>query len=266
MDKMTIIGLVAVMLTIVYVLAAGNIIHMLFNPLALIIVYGGTFSATLIAYPWAVIKEITPSLRVLLFPSKHSDKDMEESINYLSSLAEKARREGIESLSAEMPKINDKFLAHGIQMLVDGLEHDVIRDNLSREIFYTRHNQQKVSGSFRTMATVAPIFGLLGTLMGIVDMLRNLSDPANMGAAMSNAVTATFYGIFSANIFIPIATKLTDHSERDIINKEMMAEGIMAIHQGDLPLDRKKEIDGIHHGPHAAKVNERLTRPKGLLI
>lgn len=242
MDKMTIAGLVAVLLVVIYVLAAGNIVHMLFNPLALIIVFGGTFSATLIAYPWAVIKEIMPSLRVLLFPSRHSDKDMEASIEYLSSLAEKARREGIESLADELPKINDKFLSHGVQMLVDGLEHDVIKDNLSREIFYTRHNQQKVSGSFRTMATVAPIFGLLGTLMGIVEMLRNLSNPSNMGAAMSNAVTATFYGIFSANIFIPIATKLTDHSERDIINKEMVAEGIMAIQQGDVPLIVRKKL------------------------
>lgn len=242
LDKMTIIGLVAILLTILYVLAAGNILHMLFNPLALIIVYGGTFSATFIAYPWPVIKEIVPSLRVLLFPSKHSDEDMENMINTLAALAEKARRDGVETLQAEIPNVQDKFLLHGVQMLVDGLEHDVIKDNLAREIFYTRHNQQKVSGSFRTMATVAPIFGLLGTLMGIVEMLRNLSNPSTMGAAMSNAVTATFYGIFSANVFIPIATKLTDHSERDIISKEMIAEGIMAIQQGDVPLIVRKKL------------------------
>jgi len=242
MDKMTIIGIVAILLTIVYVLAVGNILHMLLNPLALVIVFGGTFSATLIAYPWSVIKEIAPSLRILLFPGNNTDKDMENKIDYLASLAEKARRDGIESLSGEIPKMEDRFLVHGIQMLVDGLEHDVIRDNLGREIFYTRHNQQKVSGAFRTMATVAPIFGLLGTLMGIVDMLRNLSNPSSMGAAMSNAVTATFYGIFSANVFIPIATKLTDHSERDIISKEMIAEGIMSIQQGDVPLILRKKL------------------------
>jgi len=224
------------------VLSAGNIIHMLFNPLALIIVFGGTFSATLIAYPWAVIKEIIPSLRILLFPSKHTDKDMEEMINFLITLAEKARREGVESLGAELPRIENKFLSHGVQMLVDGLEQDVIKDNLDREIFYTRHNQQKVSGAFRTMATVAPIFGLLGTLMGVVEMLRNMSNPTSMGAAMSNAVTATFYGIFSANVFIPIATKLTDHSERDIISKEMIAEGVMAIQQGDVPTIVRKKL------------------------
>jgi chemotaxis protein MotA len=242
MDKMTIIGLVAVMLTVLYVLSAGNIIHMLLNPLALIIVFGGTFSATLIAYPWTVVREIIPSLRIMFFPGKHTEKDMEDQIDYLTSLAERARRDGIETLQSEMGKIDNKFLAHGLQMLVDGLEKDVIKDNLDREIFYTRHNQQKVSGVFRTMATVAPIFGLLGTLMGIVDMLRNLSNPSNMGAAMANAVTATFYGIFSANIFIPIATKLTDNSERDIISKEMVAEGIMAIQEGDVPLIVRKKL------------------------
>ena len=242
MDKMTIIGLVAVMLTVLYVLSAGNIIHMLLNPLALIIVFGGTYSATLIAYPWTVVREIIPSLRILFFPGKHTEKDMEDQIDYLTSLAERARRDGIETLQSEMGKIDNKFLAHGLQMLVDGLEKDVIKDNLDREIFYTRHNQQKVSGVFRTMATVAPIFGLLGTLMGIVDMLRNLSNPSNMGAAMANAVTATFYGIFSANIFIPIATKLTDNSERDIISKEMVAEGIMAIQEGDVPLIVRKKL------------------------
>jgi chemotaxis protein MotA len=239
---MTIIGLVAVMLTVLYVLSAGNIIHMLLNPLALIIVFGGTFSATLIAYPWTVVREIIPSLRIMFFPGKHTEKDMEDQIDYLTSLAERARRDGIETLQSEMGKIDNKFLAHGLQMLVDGLEKDVIKDNLDREIFYTRHNQQKVSGVFRTMATVAPIFGLLGTLMGIVDMLRNLSNPSNMGAAMANAVTATFYGIFSANIFIPIATKLTDNSERDIISKEMVAEGIMAIQEGDVPLIVRKKL------------------------
>lgn len=245
MDIMTIIGLIAVMLTVLYVLAAGNIMHMLLNPLALIIVFGGTFSATLIAYPWEVLKEILPSLRILFFPSKNTDKDRQEMIDVLTSLAEKARRDGIESLQDDVPKLESSFLAHGVQMVVDGLEQDVIKDNMEREIFYTRQNHQKVSGTFRTMATVAPIFGLLGTLIGIVDMLRNMSDPTHMGAAMANAVTATFYGIFSSNIFIPIATKLNGHSERDIITKEMVVEGILSIHQGDVPLIVRKKLNAF---------------------
>jgi chemotaxis protein MotA len=245
MDLMTIIGLIAVMGTVLYVLSMGNIVHMLFNPLALVVVYGGTFSATLIAYPWDTVKSIIPSLRILFFPSKNTDKDRQDLVEHLTTLAEKGRRDGIESLQDEVNKADNRFLSHGIQMLVDGLEQDVIRENLEREIFYTRQSHQKVAGVFRTMATMAPIFGLLGTLIGIVDMLRNLSNPSNMGAAMANAVTATFYGIFSSNIFIPIATKLTDHSERDIITKEMVAEGIISIHEGDVPLIVKKKLNAF---------------------
>lgn len=245
MDLMTIIGLLAVAGTVLYVLSAGNIVHMLFNPLALIVVYGGTFSATLIAYPWDVLKEIFPSLRILFFPSKNTDKDRQDLIALLTSLAEKARRDGIGKLQEEVPRLENRFLRHGIQMVVDGLEADVIRDNMEREIFYTRQNHAKVAGTFRTMATVAPIFGLLGTLIGVVEMLRNMSDPAHMGKAMANAVTATFYGIFSSNIFIPIATKLTNHGERDIITQEMVAEGILAIHAGDVPLIVEKKLNAF---------------------
>jgi len=245
MDLMTIIGLISVLLTVLYILSAGSILHMLFNPLALIVVYGGTFSATLIAYPWDVLKEIFPSMRVLFFPSKNTDKDRQNMIDTLTTYAEKARRDGIESLQVEIPNIESTFLAHGVQMLVDGFEQDMIRENMEREIFYTRQNHQKVSGVFRTMATVAPIFGLLGTLVGIVDMLRNLSDPTAMGSAMSNAVTATFYGIFSSNIFIPIATKLNGHSERDIITREMVVEGVISISKGDVPLLVRKKLNAF---------------------
>ncbi|MGE5894577.1 MAG: motility protein A [bacterium] len=245
MDIMTIIGLVAVAITVLYVLSAGNIVNMIFNPLALIVVFGGTFSATLIAYPWDVLKELIPSLRVLFFPSKNTERDRYNLIDQLISLAEKGKRDGIEKLQEDIPKIENRFLAHGIQMLVDGLEQEVIKDNMEREIYYTRQNHQKVAGVFKTMATVAPIFGLLGTLIGIVDMLRNLSNPTHMGVAMANAVTATFYGIFSSNIFIPIATKLSGHSERDILTKEMLAEGIVSIHQGDVPLIVRKKLNAF---------------------
>lgn len=245
MDLMTLLGLIAVGITVLYVLSAGNIVHMLLNPLALIIVFGGTFSATLIAYPWDVLKEILPSMRVLLFPSKNTDKDRQDMIALLTSLAEKAKRDGVERLQEDLPKIENRFLAHGMQMLVDGFEKDVIKENMEREILYTRQNHQKVAGTFRTMATVAPIFGLLGTLIGVVEMLRNMSDPVHMGKAMANAVTATFYGIFSSNIFIPIATKLTNHSERDIITQEMVAEGILSIHAGDVPLIVEKRLNAF---------------------
>lgn len=245
MDLMTIVGIASAAVTVFYVLHAGNILHILLNPIALVVVFGGTLSATLIAYPFYVLKELPQSLKLLFFPQKNSDIDRQRLIEHMGKLSGKARKEGIASLESEIPRMPDKFMAKGIRMLIDGLEPEIIDDNLRREILYTQQSHFKVSNVFRTMATVAPIFGLLGTLVGVVDMLRNLSNPTNMGTAMASAVTATFYGILSANIFIPIATKLGDHSERDIKTMEMVAEGIISIQQGDVPLITSKKLNAF---------------------
>jgi len=99
---------------------------------------------------------------------------------------------------------------------------------------------------YRTMATLAPVFGLLGTLIGVVQVLRNLSDPETLGKGMAIAITTTFYGIFAANfLFLPTAIKLTEHSENEILSKELVAEGIIAIHQGDLPMIVKKKLNAF---------------------
>ncbi len=244
MDLLTLIGLVLGAGTVVFVMHSGGILHMLFDPLAAILVFGGTFSATMIAYPWDVFRMAPAALRFMFFPPKHADNA--ESIEILTRLAEKARRQSIESLDDDLPKITDRFMQHGVRMLIDGLDTDVIRDNLEKEILYVRQRHQKVSGVYRTMATLSPIFGLLGTLIGVVQVLRNLSDPESLGRSMAIAITTTFYGIFAANFFfLPTAIKLTEHSEHEILARELVAEGILAIQQGDLPMIVKKKLNAF---------------------
>lgn len=246
MDLMTLIGLVFGIVTVVLVMLSGNILHMLFNPVAALLVFGGTFSATLIAYPWDLIKQTVPSFRFMFFPESNTDEYREKLTGILTSLAEKARRNGVERLQNDLSGFEDLFLIHGMQMVIDGLEYEVVKDNMEKEILYTRQSHQKVSGVFRTMATLAPIFGLLGTLIGVVQVLRNLSDPTTMGNAMAIAITTTFYGIFAANfLFLPIAIKLNEHSERDLLTKELIAEGVLSIHRGDLPLIVKKKLNAF---------------------
>jgi chemotaxis protein MotA len=229
---------------------------MMFDPLAAVLVFGGTFSATLIAYPWDVFKSAPSALRFMFFPPKHVDNA--ESIDVLTKLAEKARRQSIESLESDINGISDRFMQHGVRMLIDGLDTEIIRDNLEKEILYVRQRHQKVAGVYRTMATLAPIFGLLGTLIGVVQVLRNLSDPENLGRSMAIAITTTFYGIFAANfLFLPTAIKLTEHSENEILAKELVAEGILAIQQGDLPMIVKKKLNAFM----AARTRES-TQPK----
>jgi len=246
MDFMTIIGLVCGIATVIYVMWAGDILHMLFNPVAAILVFGGTLSATLIAYPWDVIKQSVPTFRLMFFPKRKSNEYLETLIDTLTSFAEKARRSGVESVQGELASSKNGFLVYGLQMVIDGLDYEVVKENMEKEILYSRQNHQKVCNVFRTMATLAPIFGLLGTLIGVVQVLRNLSDPTTLGSGMAIAITTTFYGIFAANfLFLPIAIKLNEHSEQDILSKELVSEAVLAIHKGDIPLIVRKKLNAF---------------------
>lgn len=243
MDFMTIIGLVGGGATIYFVMASGGILHMLFDPIAIVLVFGGTISSTMIAYPWKVIRQAPKALRLVFFPPKHAGEDLREIVNTMTGLAEKAKRNGMSSLEQDIPGFENEFMTQGIQMLVDGLSEEVVRNQLEKEMVYARQRQAKQAGIFRTMATLSPIFGLLGTLIGVVQVLRNLSDPTSMGRAMAIAITTTFYGIFAANfIFLPVAIKLNEQSEHDVMARELIAEGVLAIQQGEIPLLVKKRL------------------------
>jgi len=246
MDFMTIIGLVAGAATVYYVMVDGNILEMMFNHVAFILVFGGTLSSTLIAYPIDILKHVFPSLRFMFIKPKDPDKYRADLIDQLTKFSERGRRQSIQSLSSEIPSVEDKFLAYGVQMLVDGMEYEVIKDNMEKEMLLERQYHGKVSGVFRTMATLAPIFGLLGTLIGVVQVLRNLSDPSSMGEAMAIAITTTFYGIFGANfLFLPAAIKLTERSENAALNQEIVIEGVLSIHKGDLPSITRKKLNAF---------------------
>ncbi len=246
MDLMTVIGLVAGAASIYYVLADGNILHLLVNPVAFVLVFGGTISATLISYPWSILKHTFSAFRLMFVGRKHSDEDRHLVIEQMAQLAEKARFQGAESLQSDIKNLRDPFLSYGVQMLVDGIEHDVIKDNMEKRLLYSHQHNQKINGVFRTMATYSPIFGLLGTLIGVVQVLRNLADPSSMGSAMAIAITTTFYGIFAANfLFLPTAIKLGELNESETLRREILAEGVLSISQGDLPIMVRKKLNAF---------------------
>jgi len=246
MDFMTILGLMAGMATILYVMQAGDIVHLLFNPLAIILVFGGTFSAVLIAYPWETLRRIPKAVRLMFTGRTYSDGQRLAAIDHLASLAEKARRQGAGSLHTDAMAERDRFISSGLQMVVDGLEQESISDNLEKKLAFAYQHNQKVSSVFRTMATLSPIFGLLGTLIGVVQVLKNLNSPSEMGAAMAIAITTTFYGIFAANfIFLPSAIKLGDLNEDEALYRKLITEGVLSIRQGDLPVILRKRLSSF---------------------
>jgi chemotaxis protein MotA len=246
MDFMTLIGLLAGITTVYYVMAAGGILHLLFNPLAIVLVFGGTFSATFIAYPLETLRRMPKALRLMFMRQDYTDKVRVETIESLASLAEKSRRHGAGSLQTDASAQRDKFLSLGIQMVVDGLELDSISENMEKKMAFSYQHNQKVSSVFRTMATLSPIFGLLGTLIGVVQVLKNLNSPTEMGAAMAIAITTTFYGIFAANfVFLPAAIKLGDRNEDEALYRKLIMEGILAIREGQLPVILRKRLNSF---------------------
>ena len=164
----------------------------------------------------------------------------------------------MESLEIDMRGMNDHFLANGLKMIADGFPANLIRANLEKEIHFIRLRHSEIANVFRNMATYAPIFGLLGTLVGVVEVLLNLTDPRTMGMHMAVAMTATFYGIFGANfLFLPISGKLHAYSEQELFLKEVMIEGILSIQRQEVPaiLTRRLQayLNRQQHSPLEAR-------------
>lgn len=231
---MTLLGWVIGLGSIGWVLMQGMALNFFFNSHAIILVWGGTIGSTLITYPWSVLKRVPSAMVLFLFPGRRESAD--SVMARLLSVAGRARKTSMDSLEADARDAKDSFLANGLSMLSDGLPPPVVRSNLEKEIHFIRLRHNEISNVFRNMASYAPIFGLLGTLVGVVEVMMNLSDPRTMGMHMAVAMTATFYGIFGANfLFLPIAGKLQSYSEEELFLKEVMIEGILSIQRQEVP-------------------------------
>lgn len=244
MDLMTILGFTFGFGIIFITLQASHVLNIIINPVSALLVFGGTFSCILVSYPFSMLKNAPRAVMFIFFPTKR--ETAKKVINTIVHLAEVARKRGIDGLSDEMGALKERFLNDGVQMLLDGLSPEMVRENLEKEIVFTRQRHQQMSGIFRSMGTYSPIFGLLGTLLGVVEVLRNIANPADLGSSMAVAVTATFYGIFGANfLFLPVAAKLNTYSEEEMLLKEVMIEGLLSIQAGDVPIIVSRKLQAF---------------------
>lgn len=244
MDFMTIMGIIIGGGAMYFVMADAKILNLLFDLNAAILVFGGTIGSALITYPWKIVKAVPKAILMMFFPPKRIPAG--DAIELIVKLAEKSKRSGIESLQEDIKKMDLPFLKDSMQMVIDGLEPDIIHEKIEKELSITKSRHHQVASIFRSMGAYAPIFGLLGTLLGVVQVLRNLSDAQSMGASMAIAVTATFYGIFCANfIFLPIAGKLTIYSDDELLTKELIAKGALAIQRGDVPIVVERKLEAF---------------------
>jgi chemotaxis protein MotA len=234
MDIATLVGLlVAFGFLILAFLMEGGGIGMLIVGTAFLIVFGGTIGATIISYSLEEIKRVPYYLKSVF---KNLPLDYDGAMESLVICAEKARREGFLSLEDFLPNIENQFLVRGLQMVIDGTEPELTRDILEREIEVFEKNELIGYEMFMTAGGFAPTMGIIGTVMGMVTVLSNLSSPEELGGSIAVAFLATLYGISSANIlFIPFANKIKMRVNSEVFMMEMIEEGILSIQNGENP-------------------------------
>lgn len=230
---MPIIGLVLGIGLIVWAMTSSGDDANFVDSQSLIITVAGSFCALLISFPLKTLKKIPSVLKVLILSPKEGK---EELVILFSDLAKKARQNGLLALEDDIAQIEDEFLVNGLQMVVDGVEPEVIREimELKLEVIEKRHRTgQQV---FEKWGDYAPAFGMLGTLIGLILMLANLSDPSSIGVGMATALLTTFYGAFLANmVLLPIAANLKAQTDEEIFFGEMIIDGVLEIQAGSNP-------------------------------
>ena len=234
MKAATAIGIAAALIGLaVGATMEGTMITSFFNIPAAIIVFVGTFGATLAGSTMEHMKARPTLYKKAISPDK---PDLSAQLEVLVGFAERARREGLLALDDEVSELDDAFTQKGLQLVVDGTDPELVREILENEIDGMAARHHHSVAPFEKAGGLAPTLGIIGTVMGLVHVLQNLSQPATLGPAISGAFIATLYGVASANIvFLPVANKLKLLSAEEQELRNMTLEGILAIQAGDNP-------------------------------
>ncbi len=232
MDITTGLGLIAGVITITTLILMGGDLRMFYDVHAIIIIFGGSFSATLIRFPLVSMLHGLPLGMKFAFTMRRTTQ--RELVDEIAGLAEIVRKQG--PIGLEKATVDDPFLAKGIRFVADGYDGDFIRDNLERDRdnFLTHLDEgQKI---YRAIGDCAPAFGMIGTLLGMVQMFANMTDPSKLGPFMAVALLATLYGALVANLFcLPIADKLHVKLVDEEINRTLIIDGVLMMREAKSP-------------------------------
>ncbi|HSV27528.1 MAG TPA: MotA/TolQ/ExbB proton channel family protein [Sedimentisphaerales bacterium] len=233
MDIATIIGVLCGFFVIGWAIISSGGWQVFVDTPSLLITFGGMLCSTMIHFSLpqflGIFSVVRKTIITRLIPAQEIIKQI---VNY----AVINRREGALALEPEMKKTKEAFLAKALGMIVDGQNEENIRDVLYMEIQYLRERHATGKKILEYMGASAPAMGMIGTLIGLVQMLRTMDDPSRIGGAMAVALITTFYGALAANlVFIPLAGKLGLYSKQETLQMEMIVEGICSIAKGENP-------------------------------
>ncbi|VAW70695.1 Flagellar motor rotation protein MotA [hydrothermal vent metagenome] len=231
MDLATLLGLIITMGFILGAILAGGSILLFVNIPSLLIVLGGSVSVVLMQF---TLGQFFGAFKVALKAFIHKNVDAAQLIEQAGVLANVARKEGMMALESQ--EIENPFLNKGIQLCVDGHPPDLVRKMLSKDISLTIQRHENGQKIFKALGDIAPAMGMIGTLIGLVQMLANMDDPKSIGPAMAVALLTTLYGAVVANAFaLPIADKLELRSQEEKTNRTLILETISGIQEGMNP-------------------------------
>lgn len=233
MDIATVVGLIAGIGLVITAILMGGEPGVFINIPSILIVGGGTIAATLINYPLSDVLSVLSTLRNAFF---HKTVTPDTLIKKLVGFATIARREGILALESHAGDAGDEFLQKSVQLAIDGTAPELIKDILTTELAFMEDRHTLGQSVLTAMGTYAPAFGMIGTLIGLVQMLTTLDDPSKIGGGMAVALLTTLYGALLANVFfLPAAGKLKVRTSNELLTKEVIIEGILSIQSGDNP-------------------------------
>ena len=269
MDPLLLGGLVLSLLGIaVATLIDGNSFGPLIGPSSFILVLVGSIGAALMAYRKAEVGRV-PKAMAKAFTG--SPPDLDGTITQLAKLSEVARKEGMLALESRLEDVEDTFLRDGLQLLVDGMDADQVQARLEIDIAAVDERHRMPIGFFKALGGYSPTFGMMGTVIGLINMLGHLDSPEQLGSGMSLALLTTLYGVFFANlIFLPVATRLERLNEQELAARDVVLDGILTLQAGTsprmlverletyLPPDRRvgyqERMDGTRQAPPLEEV------------
>ena len=244
MDLSTLIGTLLGFGMVLFAMSSGDggIITFVHVP-SLMLVFGGTLAVTMMNFPSSEMKTI---VKVMAVTTVQRAVTAGEEIERIVSYANLARKEGLLALENKLTEVEDRFFSKGVQLVIDGFGAETVRDIMSLEAEWQRQRHMSGKKLLEQMGTFAPAFGMIGTLVGLVQMLQNLSDPSQIGQGMATALLTTLYGAVLANmVFLPLAGKLDVRAKQEILLRELMIEGIVAIQSGEKPQLIKEKLKGF---------------------
>ena len=245
MDPATLIGIALALgaLLLTMILEGSSPMAIVLIP-PIVLVFGGTFGAAIAGSAMADLKKVGGWFKQALMPPKVPP--VADRIQTLVGLAEKARKEGLLALEAQVKDIEDPFLKRGLQMGIDGTDPEELRAVLEGEISAKKGEDKVAAKFFTAMGGYSPTIGIIGTVVGLIHVLENLSDPASLGPLIAGAFVATLWGVLSANMFwLPMAAKISRISELQAAQMELLVEGITEIQAGTSPRAVRQKLNAL---------------------